>query len=135
MNETMQQDGSGSKDDFREQRRHKRNPSNEQIQAKRISVNANTQDTKALPQVAVSNFFAALRTQMETEDSSDGKRTGTEEDQQKPANQAGRPPPIILTFATNLLQLQKSQRPCKSTFEFRNTRHGTRVVTKEIADF
>jgi hypothetical protein len=51
-------------------------------------------------------------------------------------SQAGRPPPIIITAATNLLQLQKKQRVfVKGSVEFRNTRNGTRVVTKELSDF
>jgi hypothetical protein len=107
MHETIQQDETASKDEFREQRRRKRNPSDEKIQVKKKNI---TQDPKALPQVAVRNFFAPLRTHMETEDSNGEKTTGTEEAEQEPANQAGRPPPIILTSTTNLLQLQKKVR-------------------------
>jgi hypothetical protein len=52
------------------------------------------------------------------------------------SNRRGRPPPIILTSATNLIQLQKKLKGMvKGNFEFRNTRTGTRVVTKEMADF
>jgi hypothetical protein len=49
---------------------------------------------------------------------------------------ADRPPPIILTSATNLVQLQK-QLKCvaKQTFEFRNSRNGTRVITKDMVNF
>jgi hypothetical protein len=61
----------------------------EQIQAKRVSIK---RDPKALQQVAVRNFFAPLRTQMGAEDSNDGKTTGTEKAEQKPANQAFLPP-------------------------------------------
>jgi hypothetical protein len=54
----------------------------------------------------------------------------------QPKSPAGRPPPIILTAATNLLQLQKKLGAFdKGSFEFRNTRNGTRVVTKELSDF
>jgi hypothetical protein len=61
---------------------------------------------------------------------------GSNSDQQKPTNEAGRPPPIILTSVTNLLQLQRQLRDIvKGSFEFRNTKTGTRVVTKEMADF
>jgi hypothetical protein len=103
MNEAMQQEDSGSEDEFQEQRRRKRNPSDEQIQAKRISISAITRDPKALPRVAVRNFFAPLRKKMETEDRSYGKGSSSDEAQQKSANQAGRLPPIIPTSATNLL--------------------------------
>jgi hypothetical protein len=44
---------------------------------------------------------------------------------------AGRPPPIILTAKTNLIQLKKQlQNMGKADFEFRNTRNGTRVINK-----
>jgi uncharacterized protein with WD repeat len=47
-----------------------------------------------------------------------------------------RPPPIILTSSTNLIQLQKQLKSVvKGDFEFRSTRNGTRVVTKGMADF
>jgi hypothetical protein len=50
--------------------------------------------------------------------------------------QADRPPPIILMAETNLLQLQKKLRVfVKGSFEFRNTRNGTRFVTKVLSDF
>jgi hypothetical protein len=46
------------------------------------------------------------------------------------------PPPIVLTTATNLMQLQKRIKDIVTgKFEFRNTRSGTRIVTKEMADF
>jgi hypothetical protein len=55
--------------------------------------------------------------------------------QQETPNQAGRPPPIILTSAINLLHLQKQIRSIvQGSFEFRTTKTGTRVVTKEMAD-
>jgi hypothetical protein len=49
---------------------------------------------------------------------------------------AGRPPPIILTPAVNLIQLQKQLKGVVSEdFEFRNTRNGTRDITRGMADF
>jgi hypothetical protein len=49
---------------------------------------------------------------------------------------SGRPPPIILTSATNLIQLQKQLKGmAKQSSEFRNTRNGTRVVTKDMVDY
>jgi hypothetical protein len=45
-------------------------------------------------------------------------------------------PNIVLTFATNLIQLQKQLKSvAKQAFEFRNTKNGTRVITKDIMDF
>jgi hypothetical protein len=48
---------------------------------------------------------------------------------------SGRPPPIILTSATNLIQLQKQLKGVAlQTFEFRSTKNGTRVGTKDTVD-
>jgi hypothetical protein len=48
----------------------------------------------------------------------------------------GRPSPIILTSAVNLIQLQKQlKNVMKDDFEFRSTRNGTRVVTRGMVDF
>jgi hypothetical protein len=48
----------------------------------------------------------------------------------------GKPPPIVLRSAVNLIQLQK-QLKCvaKENFEFRSSRNGTRVVTKDMVDY
>jgi hypothetical protein len=57
-------------------------------------------------------------------------------EQQWTTNQAAGPPPIILTSATNLLQLQKHIKSIvKGSFESRNTKNRPRVVTKEMKDF
>jgi hypothetical protein len=53
------------------------------------------------------------------EEKNDGEHQGT-------MNQVGRLPPIILTSALNLLQLQKNIKGVvKGSFEFRNTKNGT----------
>jgi hypothetical protein len=52
-----------------------------------------------------------------------------------PPSKAARPPPIILTSAANLIQLQKKLKGvARQSFELRNTRSGTRVVTKDMVD-
>jgi hypothetical protein len=69
---------------------------------------------------------------MET-DSADAEASSHEE---TVPGKAGRPPPIILTSKTNLIQLQKQlKNVAKGDFEFRSTRNGTRVITKVMADF
>jgi hypothetical protein len=56
--------------------------------------------------------------------------------QQPSCNKSGRPPPIVLTSTTNLMQLQRKNKGIvMGSSEFRNTRNGTRMVTKEMADF
>jgi hypothetical protein len=118
-------------EEFREQRRRKRNPSEEQptTPKKAAGTTGSVGDPSVRPQVDLPtrNFYAPLRTEMELEDNSK---------QQEPTNQAGRPPPIILTSAVNLLQLQKQLRSIvQGSFEFWTTKTGTRVVTKEMVDF
>jgi hypothetical protein len=57
-------------------------------------------------------------------------------DLQEPLSQAGRPSPIILTSATNLLHLQKKPRSLlKGNFRFRTSKNGTRVVTRDMIYF
>jgi hypothetical protein len=59
-----------------------------------------------------------------------------EEQPQPSSGKSGRPPPTVLTSATNLIQLQRHIKSIVTgSFEFRNTRSGTRIVTKEMADF
>jgi hypothetical protein len=56
--------------------------------------------------------------------------------QQQSPSKSGRPPPIVLTSTTNLIQLQRQiTKITTANFEFRNTRSGTRIVTKEMVVF
>jgi hypothetical protein len=56
--------------------------------------------------------------------------------QQDESNKSGRPPPILLTSATNLLQLQRQFKEfVTGNFDFRSTRSRTRIITKEMANF
>jgi hypothetical protein len=48
----------------------------------------------------------------------------------------GRPPPIIITSTTNMIQLQKQLKSMmKGNIEFRSTGNGARVITRVMADF
>jgi hypothetical protein len=88
-------------------------------------------DTPA--KVTTRNFFAPLRTTNMDTDSSGSETIPQEE--AVPAKTC-RPPPIILTSATNLIQLQKQlKNVVKEDFEFRNTRNGTKVITRGMVDF
>jgi hypothetical protein len=50
--------------------------------------------------------------------------------------QRGRPLPTVLTSSTNIAHDQENHKNATNdSFEFRITRKGTRVATKEIADF
>jgi hypothetical protein len=54
------------------------------------------------------------------------------DEQQPSTRKTGRPPPIVLTSTTNLMQLQRQVKNIVTgSFEFRNTRSGTRIVTKK----
>jgi hypothetical protein len=72
-----------------------------------------------------------MTAKMEVEGATDKPET------QKPSSsKEGRPPPIVLATAINLMQLQKRIKAIvASNFELRNTRSGTTIVTKEMADF
>jgi hypothetical protein len=127
---------------FKEQRQRKRRYFEDQAkQTKRASMptaGATAQRTQSQLELPTRNIFAPLRTaDMEvehTEDISDW--TDGDHQQQSPSSQRGRPPPIILTSAINVIKLQKQLSGLvKDNFEFRNTRNGTRFVTKEMADF
>jgi hypothetical protein len=86
-----------------------------------------------LKTVARRNFFAPLRTT-----SMDTEASGTEESPQEEETpgKTGRPSPIVITATVNLLQLQKLIKTVvKENFVFRNTRNGTRVISKTLWDF
>jgi hypothetical protein len=82
------------------------------------------------------NYFAPLRTtDMDVErpvrEGSTQRPNG--ESHQESTSKSGRPPPIVLTSTINLIQLQKTFKGFVSgSFEFRNTRSGKRIVTKEM---
>jgi hypothetical protein len=121
-------------DGFREKRRRKRNSSGGKA----------TQKNRATPPMSVEgkpptkppttrNYFAPLGTA--DMDIPEREEADTQDQQQTQAT-AGRPPPIVLTASTNLMHLQKELKGLvKGNFEFRNTRNGTRVVTREMADY
>jgi hypothetical protein len=73
---------------------------------------------------------------MDTEERNTDGENSTEEHQQAPSLVAGRPHPIVLTSAANLILLQKQLKGLvKGNFLFRSTRNRTRVITKEMADY
>jgi hypothetical protein len=61
------------------------------------------------------------------------EETISREEQNEATTPAGRPPPIILTSAVNLIQLQKELKDIlKGSFEFRNTKNSTTVLTRVV---
>jgi hypothetical protein len=63
-------------------------------------------------------------------------RTDGKQQQQPPNDQKGRPPPIILTSAINLIQLQKQLKDLvEGSLSSETQETGSRIVTKEMADF
>jgi hypothetical protein len=84
-------------------------------------------------EVPTRNYFAPLRAaEMETDSA------GSEASSCKATapGRTGRPPPIVLTSAVNLIQLQKQLKGVISEdFEFRSTRNGTRIIMRSMADF
>jgi hypothetical protein len=106
MNELLQSEQVESSEEFREQKCRKRNHSDKQIihQIKTAMTGGNVHDpcVRRQPDIPARNFFTPLRTEMEFKGSKEAK-----EGEQQGTNQAARLPPIILTSATILLQLQK----------------------------
>lgn len=126
---SLQPDNQQNNEEFREQRRRKRNPSDEHATTPKKPVPAATSAPK---ETATRNFFAPLRTTMDT----DSSVTVTNSQEEEVPGKTCRPPPIILTSTVNLIHLQKNLKTVvKEDFEFRNTRNGTRVITKGMADF
>jgi hypothetical protein len=83
----------------------------------------------------MSNFFAPLRTaNMDTD--APVTEPNAEEAAAPAPRKSARPPPIVLTSAANLMQLQKQLKDvARQNFEFCNTRNGTKVVTKDMVDY
>jgi hypothetical protein len=127
--ETKHQDD-GSKED-RSRKRH--TTSEAACTTIRAALHPTSLDaTGGAKEVATLNFYAP-RPLCSSNMDTDAATTPTEE---VVAGKSGRPPPIILTSATNLLQLQKLlQGVAKQTFEFRATRNRSWVRTKDIAGF
>jgi hypothetical protein len=122
---------STQEDGFKEVRRRKRRSTNEAAPTSKKPAAAAT--STPTNEVAKRNFFAPLRATTMDTDSSGTEATTLEE---AVPGKAGRPPPIILTSTTNLIQLQRQlKNVAKGDFEFRNTKNGTRVITKSMTDF
>jgi hypothetical protein len=80
----------------------------------------------------INEFFAHLQT---TNTDTDAPGTQPSSAEEAVPRKTGRLPPIVLTCATNLIQLQKQMKGvAKQTFEFRSTKNGTRVATKNIVE-
>jgi hypothetical protein len=131
-------------DEFREQRRRKRHPStedeNKTPKTSKPTPGPRDPRVRSHEVVQLRNYFAPLRaTEMEVERTPTEETSNTENtevQQQQSPSKSGRPPPIVLTSTTNLIQLQRQiTKFTTGNFEFRNTRNGTRIVTKEMADF
>jgi hypothetical protein len=66
----------------------------------------------------------------------DAPGTESSEAEEPVPGKSSRPPPIVLTSAINLIQLQKQLKGiAKHQFELRRTRNGTRVTTKDRVDY
>jgi hypothetical protein len=92
---------STQEDGFKEVRRRKRHGTNEDASTSKKKVAA--AEITPPKEVVTRNFFAPLRTSMET----DSARPEAAAPEEAVSDKAGRPPPIILTSSTNLIQLHK----------------------------
>jgi hypothetical protein len=97
---------------FREQRRRKRRSSSEDETTRQRGPKKTAPQVERQTQKAERNFFAPLRTEeMEAEEKAEDGQD-SEEQQQRSAG-SGRPPPIVLTSAVNLIQMQKTLKDCE----------------------
>jgi hypothetical protein len=81
------------------------------------------------------NFNASLRSvDVDAAAGDDGADLPNQREQQQTLTKgSGRPPPIILTPHVNLTKLKKVIKEfAKNNFEFRSTRNGIHVVTKDM---
>jgi hypothetical protein len=130
LRETLLPEEKEIPEEFREQRRRKRKPTDEQ--PKKSKPTPGSRDPRIRSQFEVQvphrNFFAPLKTSgMEVVEETANK---PDAEQQPSTSKTGRPPPIVLTSTTNLTQLQRQVKNIVTgSFEFRNTRSGTRIVT------
>jgi hypothetical protein len=120
--------------EFKEQRRRTRNKSSEdgiQSTPKKMPTTAKNSELRT---AATRNCYAPLRSEdMETRSAWEG---GGEADHEGAVNFTGRPPPIVLTSAVNLIKSEKDIRSkVKGDFHLKTTRNGVRVVTREMADY
>jgi hypothetical protein len=121
--------------EFKEQRRRKRNKSSEDgLQSKPTKMPTTAKNSEALRTVATRNFYAPLRSgDMDTQSAREDVGVT---DLEGAANFTGRPPPIVLTSAVNLIKTEKDIRSkVKGDFHLKTTWNGVRVVTREMADY
>jgi hypothetical protein len=91
-------------------------------------------NSETLRTVATRVFYAPLRS--EDMDTQSAREDGGEADQEEAAYFTGRPRPIVLTSAVNLIKTKKDIRSeVKGGFHLKTTRNGVRVVTREMADY
>jgi hypothetical protein len=126
-------------EDFRELRRRKRKSlSQEQLGANKKPSMQQGNPPFPLPRkpAAARSIYDPLLRSLETD--SETVEQGDLQGQQKqaPANKTNRSPPIMLTSTTNLIHLQNNTKcTVKGSFEFRNTRNGICVSTKEMENY
>jgi hypothetical protein len=81
----------------------------------------------------ITHFFAPLRTNYPDKETNGAENALPE---QKAMRKSVSPPPIVMTSTTKPIRLQSDLKEhVKREYEFRNTRNGTRVITKEMADY
>jgi hypothetical protein len=123
---------STAQDDLQEVKRHKRHIYNNASHAAKKSTKPfPTSIAVEMPPKAVltRNFFAPLRpADMDTE-TTEGETTLLG---QKAPRKPSRPPPIMMTSTTNPFD---SNDHIKGKHKFQKTRNGTRIITKDRADY
>jgi hypothetical protein len=119
-----------------EVKRCKRHVSNNTLQtAKNSTKPVEISAAVKLPPKAVltCNSFAPLRTTNTNTETTGAENTPPE---QEAPRKPGRPLPIMTTSTTNLIRLYSDLKDhVKGEYKFQNTRNGTHIITKEMADY
>jgi hypothetical protein len=117
-----------------EVKKRKRHISDTSQTAKKSTISAPKSAADKLPTktVITRNFFAPFRSNNTDTEATEAENNLPEEAPRKSC----RPPPIMTTSTTNLIRFQSDLKEhTKGENEFRNTRNGTSIITKEMADY
>jgi hypothetical protein len=122
-------------DGFREQRGRKMsNTADDELLTscnKKANPQTSAQPTKKQAPIPIKNYYVPLRT-VEMDAEKEAGNSPASEQQQT----TGRPPPMVLTSATNLINLQnKLKGLVKGTLSSEAQAKPTRVITREMADY
>jgi hypothetical protein len=122
---------------FQDVRRRKRNATYETAgTSKEAAVQTKTLSDLSIPSRQSSPEILRPPPLREADMNTDASGTEDTSNEGTVPGKTSRPPAIILTSTTNLIQFQEQlKNEIKQNFEFRSIRNGTRVITRSMAGF